>query len=85
MSDARRGFSTDMPELNNIQTFEKLQGTDFKPTLDRFEAVLRRIGLWNKEIENEFKDLTGKLRKRIRLLINNSSRTFQDKFVGRKS
>lgn len=50
-----------MPELSNIQTFEKLHGTDFKPTLDRFEAVLRRIGLWNKEIENEFKGFNWKV------------------------
>ena len=44
-----------MPELSNIQTFEKLVGTDFKPTLDKFELVLRRIELWNDEIEKEFR------------------------------
>ena len=44
-----------MPELSNIQTFEKLNGSEYKPTLDRFESVLRRIGLWNSDIENEFK------------------------------
>ncbi|MBO9702256.1 MAG: hypothetical protein J7604_18750 [Sporocytophaga sp.] len=50
-----------MPELSNIQTFEKLNGTDYKPTLDRFEAVLRQIGLWNQEIEDEFKSFEWKI------------------------
>jgi hypothetical protein len=43
-----------MPELSNIQTFEKLNGTDYKPPLAKFEFVLKRIGLWNEEIEKEF-------------------------------
>jgi hypothetical protein len=43
-----------MPELSNIQTFEKLNGTDFKPTSDKFEIVLKRIGLWNEEVKKAF-------------------------------
>jgi hypothetical protein len=50
-----------MPELSNIQTFEKLDGTDYKPTLERFESVLRRIGLWSSEVENEFKSFEWKV------------------------
>lgn len=45
-----------MPELSNIQTFEKLNGTDYKPTFDRFEIVLKRIGLWNDEVKKAFND-----------------------------
>src|SRR5688572_488915 len=45
-----------MPELSNIQTFEKLNGTEYKPTLDKFELVLRSIGLWNEEIKKAFDD-----------------------------
>jgi hypothetical protein len=45
-----------MPELSNIQTFEKLKGTDYKPTLDKFELVLKRIGLWNDEVKKAFDD-----------------------------
>jgi hypothetical protein len=58
---AARLFRTDMPELSNIQTFEKLDGSDYKPTLDRFESVLRRIGLWSNEVENEFKGFDWKV------------------------
>ena len=43
-----------MPELSNIQTFEKIVGTDYNPTLIRFSNVLKSIGLWNKEIKNAF-------------------------------
>ena len=50
-----------MPELSNIQTFEKLNGSDYKPTLDRFESVLKRIGLWNSEIEKEFRGFDWKV------------------------
>lgn len=45
-----------MPELSNIQTFEKLNGTEYKPTLDKFELVLKRIGLWNEEVKKAFDD-----------------------------
>jgi len=43
-----------MPELSNIQTFEKIDGSNFRPTLDRFRNVLKNIGLWNEEIKNTF-------------------------------
>lgn len=39
-----------MPELSNIQTYEKIDGSNFRPTLDRFCYVLKSIGLWNDEI-----------------------------------
>ncbi|HTF16764.1 MAG TPA: hypothetical protein VK658_01760 [Chryseolinea sp.] len=45
-----------MPELSNIQTFEKLNGTDYKPILDKFVLVLKRIGLWNEEVEKAIND-----------------------------
>lgn len=50
-----------MPELNNIQTYEKLKGSDFKPTLERFSKVLNRIGLWNNEIKNAFESFEWKI------------------------
>jgi hypothetical protein len=58
---AARLFGTNMPELHNIQTFEKLNGTNYKPVLDKFESVLRQIGLWNSEIEKEFKGFIWKV------------------------
>lgn len=43
-----------MPELSNIQTYEKIDGLNFRPTLDRFCNVLKSIDLWNNEIKKAF-------------------------------
>ena len=43
-----------MPELSNIQTYEKLIGADYQPTLDKFKTVLKRIDLWNDEVKQAF-------------------------------
>jgi len=43
-----------MPELSNIQTYEKIDGSNFRPTLDRFCKVLKSIDLWNDEIKTAF-------------------------------
>lgn len=43
-----------MPELSNIQTYEKIDGLNFRPTLDRFCNVLKSIDLWNNEIKEAF-------------------------------
>lgn len=43
-----------MPELSNIQTYEKIDGSNFRPTLDRFCKVLKSINLWNNEIKTAF-------------------------------
>jgi hypothetical protein len=43
-----------MPELSNIQTYEKLNGEDYLPTLDKFKTVLKRIDLWNDEVKQAF-------------------------------
>ena len=43
-----------MPELNNVQTYEKIEGTNFKPVIERFSKVLINIGLWNSEIKEAF-------------------------------
>lgn len=43
-----------MPELSNIQTFEKIDGSNFRPTLDRFCNVLKSIDIWNDEIKSAF-------------------------------
>ena len=43
-----------MPELSNIQTFEKIEGTNFLPTLGRFSKVLKTLGLWNNEVATAF-------------------------------
>lgn len=43
-----------MPELSNIQTYEKLIGEGYQATLDRFKTVLQRIDLWNDEVKQAF-------------------------------
>lgn len=43
-----------MPELSNIQTYEKIDGSNFRVTLDRFCNVLKSIDLWNDEIKTAF-------------------------------
>ncbi|MCR5887666.1 hypothetical protein LRS06_07715 [Hymenobacter sp. J193] len=43
-----------MPELSNIQTYEKINNSNFEPTLNRFANVLKNIGLWNTEIKTDF-------------------------------
>lgn len=50
-----------MPELSNIQTYEKIDSSNFRPTLDRFRNVLKRIGLWNEEIERAFDNFEWKI------------------------
>ena len=50
-----------MPELSNIQTYEKINGLNFKPTLERFSKVLRNINLWNEAIEDAFKKFEWKI------------------------
>jgi hypothetical protein len=50
-----------MPELSNIQTYEKLSGGDFKPTLEKFAQILRHIELWNEEIQKAFDDFEWKV------------------------
>jgi len=50
-----------MPEISNIQTYEKLIGNDYKPTLTKFAKVLERIGVWNKEIKESFDSLKWKV------------------------
>lgn len=43
-----------MPQLSNIQTYEKLEGSDYLPTLTRFANVLKNIGIWNNELQKFF-------------------------------
>jgi hypothetical protein len=50
-----------MPELSNIQTYEKLIGEDYQPTLDRFKTVLQQIDLWNDEIQHAFESFEWKV------------------------
>lgn len=50
-----------MPELSNIQTYEKLIGTDYQSTLDRFKTVLQRIDLWNDEVKKAFDEFAWKV------------------------
>ncbi len=46
-----------MPELSNIQTYERLSDNDFKPSIEKFIKVLERIGVWNTELKNDFDSL----------------------------
>ncbi len=50
-----------MPELSNIQTYEKIDGSNFRPTLDRFCTVLKNIDLWNDEIKTAFDNFEWKV------------------------
>ncbi len=50
-----------MSELSNIQTYEKIDGSNFRPTLDRFCNVLKNIGIWNDEIKEAFDDFKWKI------------------------
>jgi hypothetical protein len=50
-----------MPELSNIQTYEKLIGEDYQPTLDRFKTVLQQIHLWNDEVKQAFDEFVWKV------------------------
>ncbi len=50
-----------MPELSNIQTYEKIDGSNFRPTLDRFCNVLKGIDLWNDEIKTAFDNFEWKV------------------------
>ena len=50
-----------MPELNNIQTYEKIDGLNFKPTLERFCKVIRNVDLWNEEVEEAFEKFEWKV------------------------
>jgi hypothetical protein len=43
-----------MPELSNIQTFEKIDGFNIKPVLNRYKNFLNNIDLWNEEIKSSF-------------------------------
>ena len=43
-----------MPELSNIQTYVKLEGTNYRATLDVFASVLKEIGIWDNRISNAF-------------------------------
>jgi hypothetical protein len=49
-----------MPELSNIQTYEKLIGADYQPTLEKFKALLQRIDLWNDEVKKAFDEFVWK-------------------------
>ncbi|GGH45560.1 hypothetical protein IA57_04125 [Mangrovimonas yunxiaonensis] len=46
-----------MPELSNIQTYEKLNGNDIKPSVQKFAKVLERIGIWNSDLKEQFESL----------------------------
>ncbi len=50
-----------MPELSNIQTYEKIDGSNFRPTLDRFCKVLKSVDLWNDEIKTAFDNFEWKV------------------------
>ncbi|MFB9054631.1 hypothetical protein ACFFVB_16200 [Formosa undariae] len=49
-----------MPELSNIQTYEKLNGDEIKPSIQKFTKVLERIGIWNSDLEKQFESLEWK-------------------------
>lgn len=65
-----------MPELSNIQTFEKLNGHDFKPSIEKFIKVLERIGVWNAEIKSDFDALKWKVEDNGFVYFSNSGTVF---------
>jgi hypothetical protein len=50
-----------MPDVYNIQTFEKIEGSNYEPTLTRFCKILQKIGLWNEEIKHAFDNFQWKV------------------------
>ncbi len=44
-----------MPELSTIQTFEKIDSCDFRPTLNRFSNVITKADLWNDTVRDSLK------------------------------
>jgi len=65
-----------MPELSNIQTYEKLNGNDFKPSIKKFKKVLERIGIWNAEIKKGFESLNWKVEDNGFVYFSNSDNGF---------
>ncbi|WP_055442529.1 hypothetical protein [Lacinutrix himadriensis] len=65
-----------MPELSNIQTYEKLIGNDYKPTLKKFTKVLKQIGVWNAEIKKDFDSLKWKIEDNGFVFFSNSDYGF---------
>jgi hypothetical protein len=43
-----------MSDLYNIQTFLKIEGSDYQPIFDKFCKFLQKIGVWNEEIKHAF-------------------------------
>ncbi|MCB2377606.1 hypothetical protein LGH70_08430 [Hymenobacter sp. BT635] len=43
-----------MSQFDNIETYEKLIGTDYKPPLERFSRVLLRLGVAADEVQRAF-------------------------------
>lgn len=61
-----------MPELSNIQTYEKLNGYDIKPSIEKFAKILARIGVWNTDIEKQFEALEWKVEDNGFVYLSNS-------------
>jgi hypothetical protein len=53
--------NTTMAELSNIQVYEKIDDSNFRPILDRFCNVLKSIDLWNGEIKTAFDNFEWKV------------------------
>jgi len=66
-----------MPEFSNIQTYEKLNGNDIKPSIKKFAKVLARIGVWNSEIEKQFDLLEWKVEDNGFVYLSNSDFGFR--------
>ena len=43
-----------MPELSNIQTYVLTDELNFRNSLNKFKKVLRKLSLWNEELESKF-------------------------------
>ncbi|MFD1064124.1 hypothetical protein ACFQ1Q_12775 [Winogradskyella litorisediminis] len=46
--------------MNRIQTYEKLNGDEIKPSIQKFTKFLERIKVWNPDIEKKFESLEWK-------------------------
>ena len=45
-----------MPDLSNIQTYEKIENSNLRLPIERFCRVLKSIELWTDDIRTEFDD-----------------------------
>ena len=55
-----------------VLLYEKLNGYDIKPSIEKFAKILARIGVWNTDIEKHFEALEWKVEDNGFVYLSNS-------------